>query len=60
MILMPLASIILPTVIPMYIWNESLINSWFVATMFRLCFLLNATWAVNSFAHRFGGRSYDK
>ncbi|XP_011212610.1 acyl-CoA Delta-9 desaturase [Bactrocera dorsalis] len=59
-ILMPLACFILPTVIPMYFWNETFINSWFVATMFRWCFLLNVTWCVNSAAHKFGGRPYDK
>lgn len=60
MILMPLACFILPTVIPMYFWNETFLNSLFVATMFRWCFLLNVTWCVNSAAHKFGGRPYDK
>ncbi|XP_037809620.1 acyl-CoA Delta(11) desaturase-like [Lucilia sericata] len=60
MTLMPLACFILPTVIPMYLWNESFLNAWFVATMFRWCFLLNVTWCVNSAAHKFGGRPYDK
>ncbi|KAI9579170.1 acyl-CoA Delta(11) desaturase-like [Glossina fuscipes] len=59
-VLMPLACFILPTVIPMYMWNESFINSWLVPTLFRWCFLLNATWCVNSAAHKFGGRPYDK
>ncbi|XP_060646036.1 acyl-CoA Delta-9 desaturase-like [Drosophila nasuta] len=60
MILMPLACFILPTLAPMYLWNETLMNSWFVATMFRWCFQLNMTWLVNSAAHKFGGRPYDK
>lgn len=60
MALMPLACFVLPTVIPMYFWDETFINSWFVATMFRWCFLLNVTWCVNSAAHKFGGRPYDK
>ncbi|XP_037809615.1 acyl-CoA Delta(11) desaturase-like [Lucilia sericata] len=60
MILMPLLCFLLPTTIPMYGWNESFINSWFVATMFRWCFVLNVTWLVNSAAHKFGGKPYDK
>ncbi|XP_023308767.1 acyl-CoA Delta-9 desaturase-like [Lucilia cuprina] len=60
MILMPLLCFLLPTIIPMYGWNESFINSWFVATMFRWCFVLNVTWLVNSAAHKFGGKPYDK
>ncbi|XP_055904309.1 acyl-CoA Delta-9 desaturase-like [Eupeodes corollae] len=57
--LMPLACFVLPTLIPMVFWNESFLNSWFVATMFRWCILLNVTWCVNSAAHAFGYRSYD-
>ncbi|XP_068154326.1 acyl-CoA Delta-9 desaturase-like [Drosophila tropicalis] len=60
MILMPLACFILPTLIPVYYWDESLLNAWFVATMFRWCFQLNTTWLVNSAAHKFGNRPYDK
>ncbi|KAL7730320.1 hypothetical protein ACLKA6_016567 [Drosophila palustris] len=59
-ILMPLACFVLPTLIPYCLWNETLLNSWFVATMFRWCFQLNMTWLVNSAAHKFGGRPYDK
>ncbi|XP_017000387.2 acyl-CoA Delta-9 desaturase [Drosophila takahashii] len=58
--LMPLACFVMPTVIPMVCWEESLACSWFVATMFRWCFQLNMTWLVNSAAHKFGGRPYDK
>jgi len=57
---MPLACFVLPTVIPMVYWNETLASSWFVATMFRWCFQLNMTWLVNSAAHKFGNRPYDK
>ncbi|EDW97111.1 acyl-CoA Delta-9 desaturase isoform X1 [Drosophila teissieri] len=60
MLLMPIACFIIPTVVPMYAWGESFVNAWFVATMFRWCFILNVTWLVNSAAHKFGGRPYDK
>lgn len=57
---MPILCFIVPTMMPMYLWEESFMNSWFVATMFRWCFILNATWLVNSAAHKFGGKPYDK
>lgn len=59
MILMPLACFIIPTMIPIYLWNESLVNSFFVATMFRWTFILNVTWLVNSAAHKWGSKPYD-
>jgi stearoyl-CoA desaturase (delta-9 desaturase) len=59
-ILMPLFCFLLPTIIPMYCWNETFLNSWFVATMFRYAFILNVTWCVNSVAHKYGGKPYDK
>lgn len=57
--LMPLCCFLIPTLIPMYFWDESFVNSWFVATMFRYCFSLNMTWLVNSAAHMWGNRPYD-
>jgi len=59
LILMPIFCFLLPTMIPMYLWNESLVNSWFVGTMFRYVFTLNMTWLVNSAAHKWGNRPYD-
>ncbi|EDV94442.1 acyl-CoA Delta-9 desaturase isoform X2 [Drosophila grimshawi] len=59
-VLMPLACFILPTCIPMLCWNESLLCSVLVPTIFRWCLQLNMTWLVNSAAHKFGGRPYDK
>lgn len=60
MFLMPLLCFILPTLLPVYCWGESWSNSWFVATMFRYTFSLNVTWLVNSAAHMWGGRPYDR
>ncbi|XP_058803967.1 acyl-CoA Delta-9 desaturase-like [Phymastichus coffea] len=51
---------ILPTSIPVYIWNED----WYYAIMaqvfMRYAFILNATWSVNSVAHMFGWKPYDR
>ncbi|GIX72910.1 stearoyl-CoA desaturase 5 [Caerostris extrusa] len=50
---------VLTTLVPMYLWNETFLNSLFVATFFRYCFSLHQTWLVNSAAHMWGSRPYD-
>nr|ABX71813.1 acyl-CoA-delta9-4-desaturase [Dendrolimus punctatus] len=57
--LMPLACFVLPTYIPM-LWGESLWNAFFVAAIFRYVWVLNVTWLVNSAAHLWGNKPYDK
>ncbi|XP_044515075.1 stearoyl-CoA desaturase [Gracilinanus agilis] len=51
---------VLPTFIPWYFWGESFSHSLFVATLLRYAVVLNATWLVNSAAHMYGSRPYDK
>ncbi|XP_061181164.1 stearoyl-CoA desaturase-like [Saccostrea echinata] len=51
---------VVPSVVPWYFWGESLWNSYFIGAILRYCVLLNATWSVNSFAHLWGTRPYDK
>jgi stearoyl-CoA desaturase (delta-9 desaturase) len=51
---------ILPTIVPWYFWGESLTISYFVAAIFRYTLSLNATWLVNSAAHLWGNKPYDK
>jgi stearoyl-CoA desaturase (Delta-9 desaturase) len=60
MTLMPLCCFIIPTIVPVFLWNETWTNSWFVVAMFRYVFSLNVTWLVNSAAHAFGNKPYDK
>lgn len=60
LILMPIVCFVIPTVVPVYMWNESWGNAWFVATLFRYTFTLNMTWLVNSAAHMWGSKPYDK
>jgi stearoyl-CoA desaturase (Delta-9 desaturase) len=55
-----LVCFVLPTIIPYYFWNESLTIAYFIPAIFRYVFTLNATWFVNSFAHMYGQRPYDK
>lgn len=57
---MPLGCFVMPTLVPMYFWGESLLNAFFVCALFRYAFILNVTWLVNSAAHKWGGKPYDK
>ncbi|XP_011790934.1 PREDICTED: acyl-CoA desaturase [Colobus angolensis palliatus] len=51
---------ILPTLVPWCFWGETFQHSVFVATFLRYAVVLNVTWLVNSAAHLFGYRPYDK
>lgn len=51
---------IVPTLVPVYLFGETYWNSFFVCAILRYVVLLNATWLVNSAAHMFGNRPYDK
>ena len=55
-----LISIYWTTFLPVWLWSETVWNGFFVTTMMRLVFLLNATWLVNSAAHLWGRHPYDK
>lgn len=51
---------IFPTVVPYYVWNESLLDSFLFCVVFRYVYMLHVTWNVNSFAHLFGSQPYDR
>ncbi|CAH1405205.1 unnamed protein product [Nezara viridula] len=55
-----LCAIIIPVIIPWYFWNEDIINSLFICYFARYTLQLNFTWCVNSVAHMFGNKPYDK
>ncbi|XP_013187169.1 acyl-CoA Delta-9 desaturase isoform X1 [Amyelois transitella] len=57
--LMPLACFVMPTLVPT-LWGESLWNAYFVCAIFRYIYVLNVTWLVNSAAHAWGSKPYDK
>ncbi|XP_026673615.1 acyl-CoA Delta(11) desaturase-like [Ceratina calcarata] len=59
LLLMPLCTFIIPMWVPCYFWNEKPLNSWYV-TMMRYAISLNFTWLVNSAAHIWGMKPYDK
>lgn len=60
LILMPLIAFVIPTFIPMYFWNETFNNAWYIAAVGRYTWSLNVTWSINSFAHLVGMKPYDK
>ncbi|XP_058789170.1 acyl-CoA Delta-9 desaturase-like [Phymastichus coffea] len=55
-----LCAAIIPTVVPVYGWNESWTSAFFVATVMRYILSLHSTWLVNSAAHFYGNRPYDR
>ncbi|XP_018058551.1 PREDICTED: acyl-CoA Delta(11) desaturase-like isoform X1 [Atta colombica] len=57
--LMPLCAFIIPMLVPWWAWNENLWYSWHL-TICRYCITLNITWLVNSVAHKWGMKPYDK
>jgi stearoyl-CoA desaturase (delta-9 desaturase) len=53
-------SVLLPILIPCYFWNENLVTAYIFLVVFRLMTTLHSTWLVNSAAHLWGSRNYDK
>uniref|UniRef100_A0A914XYR0 Fatty acid desaturase domain-containing protein n=1 Tax=Panagrolaimus superbus TaxID=310955 RepID=A0A914XYR0_9BILA len=59
---LPLVAImcfLIPTIIPVFFWNESAAVSFYTAGIFRYCILLHFTWMINSVCHFFGYKPYD-
>lgn len=50
---------IIPTLLPYFLWGESLATGFFI-TVFRYAGVLHGTWLVNSAAHFYGNKPYDK
>ncbi|XP_060524508.1 acyl-CoA Delta-9 desaturase-like [Cylas formicarius] len=51
---------IIPTLIPPYFWGETWKTAILCNCFVRYCLLLNFTWSVNSFAHIWGNKPYEK
>lgn len=59
----PLVTLIcfyLPAAMPAYLWGENFYTAFFVCSLFRYALVLHITWLVNSAAHLFGHKQYDK
>lgn len=50
----------IPSWIPVHFWNETIINSIVACVFLRYVVSLNFTWLVNSWAHLYGNRPYDR
>ncbi|XP_078604981.1 stearoyl-CoA desaturase 5-like [Branchiostoma floridae x Branchiostoma japonicum] len=50
---------VIPTLVPL-LWDESLSNAFYICGFLRLAVGLHSIWAVNSFAHMWGTKPYDK
>ncbi|XP_022123202.2 LOW QUALITY PROTEIN: acyl-CoA Delta-9 desaturase [Pieris rapae] len=53
-------NIILPLGIPIYYWDEDWMTSFSVSFVLRFTITLNIAYCVNSFAHIWGNKPYDK
>ncbi|KRT83939.1 hypothetical protein AMK59_974, partial [Oryctes borbonicus] len=58
-ILSILGTLIIPVTVPWLFWNESLFYATIIAAG-RYTFMLNTTWCINSVAHIYGGKPYDR
>ncbi|XP_075210679.1 acyl-CoA Delta-9 desaturase-like [Lycorma delicatula] len=58
--LMPFWTFLVPTIIPVFGWGETWNNAFHIAGMLRYTYLTNMVWLVNSAAHIYGMRPYDK
>ncbi|XP_015608808.1 delta(9)-fatty-acid desaturase fat-6, partial [Cephus cinctus] len=52
--------VLVPIMIPIYLWDEKPWVSFFTVYCLRYVVVLHFTWSVNSVAHLFGNKPYDK
>ncbi|XP_075974336.1 acyl-CoA Delta-9 desaturase-like [Anticarsia gemmatalis] len=57
--LVTLVCFVLPTIIPT-LWGETAWVAFYVAVLLRYTFTLHVTWLINSAAHMWGNKPYDK
>lgn len=50
----------IPTIIPVIFWEETVLHAVLTQVFIRHVAMLNATWFVNSIAHTWGTRRYNK
>lgn len=52
--------VLIPTIVPFFIWNESLWIAFWICVVTRYCVNLNNAFTINSIGHSVGKRAYDK
>lgn len=55
-----LVCFMLPTFVPYYLWGESLWVAFCCCACLRLAITMHSTWCINSVAHLYGYKPYDK
>ncbi|XP_075590113.1 delta(9)-fatty-acid desaturase fat-6-like isoform X1 [Dermatophagoides farinae] len=55
-----LVSVVGPTLIPIYLWNEDIVISFFMSAVLRTVVVVHHLFTVNSIAHIFGLRPYNR
>ena len=55
-----ICSVLIPTFIPWYFWNEPMYASFLICGAFRYICTLHVAWLVNSAAHLWGKKPYDQ
>lgn len=58
--LMPIIAFVIPALPPYFMWGYSMPASFFICSLLRYTVSLHFTWLVNSAAHMWGTRPYDK
>jgi len=58
--MVPIFCFVIPAFIPWYYWGENPWVAWYTCAIFRYAISLNFTWLVNSAAHIWGTKPYDK
>lgn len=59
LILMPLIAFVIPAVVPFYFWGESL-NVAYHTNVFRYIICIHSAFMINSWAHIYGNKPYDR
>ncbi|CAG9772703.1 unnamed protein product [Ceutorhynchus assimilis] len=57
--LMTIACFVIPVIVPMYFWMETFTNA-ISLNILRYLIIVHNTLTINSFAHRFGNKPYDR
>lgn len=53
-------SFVLPTLVPWYFWGEDLLIAFCCCANLRLAVTMHSTWCINSVAHLYGYKPYDR
>lgn len=58
--LMLTVSVVIPTLVPWLVFGETFATSFFLGAVYRYIISLHITWLINSAAHMYGMKPFDK